>query len=139
MAVQCADSIVTSMKEILENIPVPQDLATIVKSSIDAADTIQLCAQHQKSIVDDILTISKLDSNLLLITPVSIRPVKIVQQGKSPKPLLKTNDLISTELPIYQAPVLLSYKNVPVSDNKSSIENVYRGVHDGFDQNGMPH
>lgn len=56
-------------------------LATALRSSIDAAETIQLCAQHQKSIVDDILTISKLDSNLVLITPVPVRPVRILQQA----------------------------------------------------------
>ena len=57
-----------------------QDLVARVKANIDASETIQLCAQHQKSIVDDILTISKLDSNLLLITPVSVDPVKIMEQ-----------------------------------------------------------
>lgn len=41
---------------------------------IDAAQTIILCAQHQKRIVDDILTISKLDSNLLAITPDKTQP-----------------------------------------------------------------
>ena len=29
-------------------------LYSVIKSSIDAAETIQLCAQHQKSIVDDV-------------------------------------------------------------------------------------
>jgi len=56
-------------------------LAIALRGGIDAAETIQLCAQHQKSIVDDILTISKLDSNLVLITPIPVRPVKIFQQG----------------------------------------------------------
>ena len=35
----------------------------------------------EKNIVDDILTISKLDSNLLLITPVPVEPVFVVQQA----------------------------------------------------------
>jgi CheY-like chemotaxis protein len=56
------------------------DLIAMVKANIDAAETIQLCAGHQKNIVNDILTISKLDSNLLLITPVPVQPIKIMHQ-----------------------------------------------------------
>jgi signal transduction histidine kinase len=81
--VQCADSISTSMAE-LHNSPnttLDPAITATVKSCIEAAETIQLCAQHQKSIVDDILTISKLDSNLLLITPVPIQPIKVIQQA----------------------------------------------------------
>jgi hypothetical protein len=71
------------MVDILKTMPsMNPDLSSIIQSSIDASETIQLCAQHQKGIVDDILTISKLDSNLLVISPVPIQPVKIVQQGK---------------------------------------------------------
>jgi signal transduction histidine kinase len=39
------------------------------------------CALHQKSIVDDILSMSKLDSNLLIITPIAVQPTKIVQNA----------------------------------------------------------
>lgn len=56
------------------------DLLAMVKANIDSAEIIQLCAGHQKNIVNDILTISKLDSNLLLITPVAIHPVKVTEQ-----------------------------------------------------------
>lgn len=41
----------------------------LVETVVDSAQTIILCAQHQKRIVDDILTLSKLDSNLLIISP----------------------------------------------------------------------
>ncbi|QSZ30259.1 hypothetical protein DSL72_004781 [Monilinia vaccinii-corymbosi] len=79
---QCADSISSSLRQYKA---VKQDLdaeiAGIIKDGIEAAETIQLCAQHQKSIVDDILTISKLDSNLLEITPVAMRPVEVVELG----------------------------------------------------------
>lgn len=81
--VQCADVITTMMNEILKFPPQNEGskMSDNIKHTIDAAETIQLCAQHQKNIVDDILTISKLDSNLLMIAPVSIQPVKVVQQG----------------------------------------------------------
>lgn len=55
----------------------------IITECIDAANNIALCVQHQKSIVDDILTISKLDSNLLLITPVPAQPIVVVQRAMS--------------------------------------------------------
>jgi CheY-like chemotaxis protein len=53
----------------------------VVADCIDAANNIALCVQHQKSIVDDILTVSKLDSNLLLITPVPAQPIAVVQRA----------------------------------------------------------
>ncbi|KAF7869843.1 hypothetical protein EAF04_004627 [Stromatinia cepivora] len=80
--VQCADGISSSLKQYKsakENLD--EEISTIIKDGIDAAETIQLCAQHQKSIVDDVLTISKLDSNLLVITPVSTKPVEVVKLG----------------------------------------------------------
>jgi CheY-like chemotaxis protein len=55
----------------------------VAAECIEAANNIALCAQHQKSIVDDILTVSKLDSNLLLITPVPAQPVFVVQRAMS--------------------------------------------------------
>lgn len=53
----------------------------LIESSIDNAETIVSCAQHQKRIVDDILTMSKLDSSLLTITPTTVDPVKMVQEA----------------------------------------------------------
>ena len=53
----------------------------VVADCVEAANNIALCVQHQKSIVDDILTVSKLDSNLLLITPVPAQPIAVVQRA----------------------------------------------------------
>ncbi|KAL8921096.1 MAG: hypothetical protein Q9172_004189 [Xanthocarpia lactea] len=61
--------------------PCPQLPQNLLDSSIDAAQTIALCAQHQKRIVDDILTLSKLDSALLLVTPCDVMPVSVVQRA----------------------------------------------------------
>lgn len=80
--VQCADGISSSLKQYkTSKETLGTELSAIIKDGIDAAETIQLCAQHQKSIVDDILTISKLDSKLLLITPVSTNPIEVVKLG----------------------------------------------------------
>ncbi|KAI9744446.1 MAG: hypothetical protein M1818_001975 [Claussenomyces sp. TS43310] len=71
-----------------------QNLDEKLDSSIDAAQTITLCAQHQKRIVDDILTLSKLDSALLLVTPVDVQPVSVVQRAlKMFESELDTNDI----------------------------------------------
>lgn len=53
----------------------------LVTDSIDNAETIVACAQHQKRIVDDILTMSKLDSKLLAVTPCTVNPIRIGQEA----------------------------------------------------------
>lgn len=49
--------------------------------SIENADVIASCVLHQKRIVDDILTLSKIDAKLLQITPVRIDPCKIIRNA----------------------------------------------------------
>nr|AAR30121.1 putative histidine kinase HHK16p [[Gibberella] fujikuroi var. moniliformis] len=75
---QCADDITSAMQACRTNgIAASQEA---IESCLDASQTIALCVQHQRSIVDDILTVSKLDSNLLLITPVVCQPQAIVER-----------------------------------------------------------
>lgn len=77
--VQCADWIGSSLSEfqsVTKDVTIPKEL---VDSMADAAQTVVLCAQHQKRIIDDILTLSKLDSNLLLITPVNVQPAQVIE------------------------------------------------------------
>ncbi|TID21535.1 aerobic respiration control sensor protein arcB [Venturia nashicola] len=76
---QCADDISSTMGEYFSNGILPT--LDVVENCIEEANTIALCAQHQKAIVDDILTVSKLDSNLLIITPVSVQPVEIARRA----------------------------------------------------------
>lgn len=91
---QCADEISTTMNQFRNTLTLKEgnttqekqeklDSATedVVASTLDAAQTIALCAQHQKRIVDDILTLSKLDSQLLLVTPVDAQPLTVVQRA----------------------------------------------------------
>jgi signal transduction histidine kinase len=58
-----------------------KELANIVESSFENVQTIIACSVHQKRIVDDILTLSKLDSRLLLITPVKVQPVSVIKES----------------------------------------------------------
>jgi PAS domain S-box-containing protein len=77
---QCSDDIassVTKFRQSGERVAPDELLA----NCLDAAQTINLCSQHQKRIVDDILTLSKLDSKLLLVTPVDAQPLTVVQRA----------------------------------------------------------
>jgi hypothetical protein len=77
--IQCGDWIGTSLSEFggqSQNVTIPREL---VDGYADAAQTIVLCAQHQKRIIDDILTLSKLDSDLLFVTPIEVQPISVIQ------------------------------------------------------------
>ncbi|KAF2154476.1 hypothetical protein K461DRAFT_285782 [Myriangium duriaei CBS 260.36] len=86
--VHCADSILASMvdlealtKEVCAALSPRKmkQLLDIYESSFDAVNTIISCSTHQRRIVDDVLTWSKLNSNLLKIMPSRIRPSAILQ------------------------------------------------------------
>lgn len=80
---QCADEIASSLTDFQpdEGDEPRQILADLLENAIDSAQTIGLCATHQKRIVDDILTLSKLDSALLLVTPCDVMPVTVAQRA----------------------------------------------------------
>ena len=83
--IQCADSVIVSLQQISS-----QQLATSqldidnsktqaeVAACIDSLQTIISCSLHQKRVIDDVLTLSKLDSNLILITPVRVQPAVVI-------------------------------------------------------------
>jgi PAS domain S-box-containing protein len=101
---QCADEITMTLSEYrARDEGLLQTVKDVFDSSIDAAQTIALCAQHQKRIVDDVLTLSKLDSALLLVTPVDVQPVAVVQRAlRMFEGELETND-INLEFQIEQS------------------------------------
>lgn len=76
---QCADEITSTLSKHRMVNGLSQQTIDILDSSTDAAQTIALCSLHQKRIVDDILTLSKLDSALLLVTPVDVQPIAAIQ------------------------------------------------------------
>ena len=78
---QCADEICSSLTNIKPTLTDSGPSHEDIDGMIDAAQTISLCAQHQKRIVDDVLTMSKLDSALLMVTPVDVQPQTIVQKA----------------------------------------------------------
>ncbi|ORX79350.1 hypothetical protein K493DRAFT_243683 [Basidiobolus meristosporus CBS 931.73] len=49
-----------------------------IEDDLDVVDTITLCAQHQKKIADDVLHMSKINMNLLVLSKTKLRPVEVV-------------------------------------------------------------
>lgn len=78
----CAESILTTFRELLNLSQEPITLSKdIVASHLESAEIIVSCAQHQKRIIDDVLTLSKLDSGMLVITPVEVQPADTIKKA----------------------------------------------------------
>lgn len=78
----CAESILTTFQELLDLNQEPITLSKdIVASHLESAEIIVSCAQHQKRIIDDVLTLSKLDSGMLVITPVEVQPADTIKKA----------------------------------------------------------
>ena len=75
--VQCADSIVTSIQSRNETLSAEED--SLFDEILDSAKTIVSLTSHQHRIVDDILTLSKLDSGMLPLALVPAITSLIVQ------------------------------------------------------------
>src|ERR1700730_6425050 len=78
----CADGIANSLVEFQSFKTADQKVMSqsLVESNLDAAQTIVLCAQHQKRIIDDVLTLSKLNSAMLHVTPIQIQVESTVRR-----------------------------------------------------------
>lgn len=91
--ISCADEILsslheykTSMETFCDGGKIRKLLSTelptyLIDDAIEATDTIIYCAMHQKRIIDDILTLSRLDSNLLVVSPEASQPVHIIRNA----------------------------------------------------------
>jgi signal transduction histidine kinase/AmiR/NasT family two-component response regulator len=103
----CAESILTTLKELLNT---DEDIIHVAKDTIEThhegAEIIMACAQHQKRIIDDVLTLSKLDSGLLVICPIEVQPVETIKQALNmfSSELIKSDIRLDYELlPTYLA------------------------------------
>ncbi|KAI1643692.1 uncharacterized protein F4817DRAFT_349054 [Daldinia loculata] len=75
------DAVFDGKLAISSNSPAKEILKEEVDSALDAANTIVYCVQHQKQIVDDVLTVSKLDSDLLVVSPIPVQPMALVRSS----------------------------------------------------------
>jgi len=74
---QSADGISQAMTEFTK-LEISQEIIDDIK---EATQSIIYCARHQKSIVDDILTLSKLDASLLVVTPIRVQPILVIKNA----------------------------------------------------------
>lgn len=73
--VHCADAITSAVDECQAQLSeIPEPCLDALKDNMSSAHIILQCANHQKRIIDDVLTLSKLDSMLLSITPTPVKP-----------------------------------------------------------------
>jgi signal transduction histidine kinase len=76
----CADGIANSLIEFQSRDKSIESCKDLIESNLDAAQTIVLCAQHQKRIIDDVLTLSKLNSTMLHVSPVQVEVESTVRR-----------------------------------------------------------
>lgn len=77
---QCADEIIGSIAAYQKTEPeLSERLQKMLEGCLEAANTISLCSNHQKRIVDDVLTLSRLDSRMIEVTPTVTKPVEVIQ------------------------------------------------------------
>lgn len=86
--IQCADSVIASLQQLLgQELGTSNQafdytkIATEIRSCIESLLIIVSCGMHQKRVIDDVLTLSKLDSNLILITPMRVQPAVVVSDA----------------------------------------------------------
>ncbi|KAJ5202922.1 hypothetical protein N7449_005001 [Penicillium cf. viridicatum] len=98
----CTEDIIEAIRE-KENHTVPLSRIT------DSAETICLCISHQKRMLDDVLTFSKIDASMLHLAPRRVQPKKNFTGPISLfRPQLQRNDIQFD----YQADV--SYENCEI-------------------------
>ncbi|KAI0155761.1 hypothetical protein BJ166DRAFT_341172 [Pestalotiopsis sp. NC0098] len=86
--IQCADSTIDSLKLVSalsrrwrQDDTVAKQVENELNLCLDSLHTIISCSNHQKRVIDDVLTLSKMDSNLLAITPVRVNSATIVAEA----------------------------------------------------------
>jgi len=77
---QLAETIITSFPASDGNDPTKSELIGALKGNIDNAETILMCAKHQKRIVDDVLTLSKLEYTMLSVSPLPVQVPELVDK-----------------------------------------------------------
>ncbi|CAO2648280.1 Nn.00g075470.m01.CDS01 [Neocucurbitaria sp. VM-36] len=79
--VHCADSISSSLDDVMgkeDTSKIPDSILDALAANVSAASIIQDCCKHQKRIIDDILTLSRLEATLLSVRPTAVKPSELV-------------------------------------------------------------
>ncbi|PVI04962.1 hypothetical protein DM02DRAFT_517556, partial [Periconia macrospinosa] len=80
---QCADDILECYPKADNHFSMPSAdrYAAILNQTLYAAQIIAQCAQHMRQIVDDMLTIPKIESGPFFITPIDAQPESVVSHA----------------------------------------------------------
>ncbi|KAI5206823.1 hypothetical protein E4T39_02402 [Aureobasidium subglaciale] len=92
----------------------------IRRTLVDIAANIQLCAKHQKVIIDEVLTFSRLDSKLLVLAPEKISPSETVQSVLKMVKAELDYDKIQGSMEIQQSYIDLAVSNVLLDPGRLS-------------------
>ncbi|KAE9975328.1 hypothetical protein EG328_003228 [Venturia inaequalis] len=76
--IHCADALLETANQVYSTYERTEDIPTerrgLIETAFESAQTILQCANFQRRIVDDVLTMSKLENGLLVVTPVDVQP-----------------------------------------------------------------
>ncbi|UPX13391.1 uncharacterized protein EKO05_0003900 [Ascochyta rabiei] len=75
--VHCADAIIATAQD-CESAGAPAQCLEALNENAQNAKIVLQCAKHQRRILDDVLTLSKLNSTLLSIKPVPVEPSNLI-------------------------------------------------------------
>ncbi|KAF2670055.1 putative histidine kinase HHK15p [Microthyrium microscopicum] len=67
--VHCVDSIITSFEDLHDHTSIPQPYVDALTENVSAARIIETCVEHQRYIIDSVLTLGRMESEMLSITP----------------------------------------------------------------------
>ncbi|KAF1913763.1 hypothetical protein BDU57DRAFT_558724 [Ampelomyces quisqualis] len=80
--VHCADSISMSLDDVREKGDIssmlPESVLDALTANVSAASVILDCCKHQKRIIDDVLTLSRLEATLLSVKPSAVNPAELI-------------------------------------------------------------
>lgn len=79
--VHCADSISMSLDDFKakeDTSKISESILEALTANASAAAVILDCCKHQKRIIDDVLTLSRLEATLLTVKPSAVRPTELV-------------------------------------------------------------
>ena len=75
---QLADGISKCLRDIEDSTATRETYQTVAHNNVESANTILACAAHLQRVIDDVLMLSRLESQMLSITPVVARPINVV-------------------------------------------------------------
>lgn len=79
--IQCAEEISQLIGKTKDSVRVHDETNTALCDIEDMIHTVLYCGAHQKQLIDDVLTLSKLDSKLLTIYPAKVYPMDLLRQA----------------------------------------------------------